>query len=940
MSAIGLELKKLKGKYLTGYWGNRILSELEYAYNLSSISNHQYDQLIESALHFIEGKCSLEKAISKDTALQTEKMITKLSAEAKRFKMICTAHAHIDMNWMWSWDETVAVTLDTFRTMLNLLEEYPDFKFSQSQAAVYRIVEQYAPEMLEEIKARVNEGRWEVTASHWVEADKNMPNGESLTRQILYTKKYLSKLLDIDPTSLNLDFEPDTFGHSVNVPEILTQGGIKYYYHCRGYDNHNLYKWEAPSGNQVIVYREPIWYNAEIEPSMALHVPAFCKRHQMDTMLKVYGVGDHGGGPTRRDIERIMDMNTWPVFPRMAFGTYHDYFRLVEQISHQLPTVKGELNFIFTGCYTSQSRIKMANRLGEATLNEAESFSSVSSLSTGTGYSQEHFARAWRNVLFNQFHDILPGSGVIDTREYSMGLFRETMAAANSSRSLAMRKIADQIDTSEWIVEAGNIKETVSEGAGVGFGIRDFKLLQAERGRGKTRIFHVFNPSWLERREAVEITIWDWHGEIDRIVFLDDQGHLVTHQLLDHGLNEYWGHQYIKVLLMVKGHAFGYQTYLMKESDETSMTPPNPFGDQPRVESVEDFVLENDRIRVTFDSRNAAIVSMIDKSSDEEMIDPERPAGIFRYIEEDDKKGMTSWRVGRYMNVEPLLDNVKIDKIHFQSTSIRQAIIYEIKFRESELTVTVSLDQGSDELRYQVECDWHEIGKRDQFVPQLNFYMPFAYECESYQYDVPFGTIERKQMDQDVPANSWALGKRKDPNKKSILIVTDSKYGFRGVNQAIAVDLLRSSYDPDPYPEFGIHRFKFAVCLKDVSSNQELVQHAYNYNHPLHVLSATAHEGTLPLTKSFASLEEGSVAISALKMPEERLDNNQWIIRVYETEGNQTKVRLKLFKKVASVHFVDINENKMKAKSRIDREDQQISFDVSANSVASLCITF
>lgn len=229
----------------TGYWAERILSQLRYATKLSKVNDGVYDQLISDAIRFLDDKCSEEGVISKNTAQQAENMILGMSTAAKSFKIICAAHAHIDMNWMWGYAETAAVVLDTFRTMLNLMDEYPDFKFSQSQASVYKIVEEYDPDMLEEIKKRVKEGRWEVTASTWVEADKNMPNGESFARHILYTKRYISRLLDIDPDSLQLDFEPDTFGHSLNTPEILLRGGVKYYYHCRGYEGHNIYRWKS-----------------------------------------------------------------------------------------------------------------------------------------------------------------------------------------------------------------------------------------------------------------------------------------------------------------------------------------------------------------------------------------------------------------------------------------------------------------------------------------------------------------------------------------------------------------------------------------------------------------------------------------------------------------------------------------------------------------------
>ncbi|MDF2717538.1 MAG: Alpha-mannosidase, partial [Paenibacillus sp.] len=212
MTSIDSRLRQLLGAVPTsywdekiksrpGYWGERILSQLVYANEISKGNADAYTDVIETALAYVEGRIAEEGVIAKQTALQAEQLLGDLAAEAKSYDIHCVAHAHIDMNWMWPWDETVSVTLDTFRTMLNLMEEYPFFVFSQSQAAVYRIVEQYAPLMLEEIKRRVHEGRWEVTASHWVEADKNMPNGESLTRQMLYAKRYLARLLDIDPGS-------------------------------------------------------------------------------------------------------------------------------------------------------------------------------------------------------------------------------------------------------------------------------------------------------------------------------------------------------------------------------------------------------------------------------------------------------------------------------------------------------------------------------------------------------------------------------------------------------------------------------------------------------------------------------------------------------------------------------------------------------------------
>jgi len=937
-------LQDLK-KSCNNYWGSRIISQLEYAYKLSKINGRKFDKLIGETIDFLKNEYDKEGTISKSIVERAEGMIAELSETAKSFKMICAAHAHIDMNWMWGFPETVAVTLDTFRTMLDLMEEYPEYKFSQSQASVYKIVEEYDPDMLEEIKRRVKEGRWEVTASTWVETDKNMPNGESLARHILYTKKYLSKLLDIDPENLKIDFEPDTFGHNANVPEILSRGGVKYYYHCRGYEKHNIYRWKSPSGSSIIVYREPFWYIAHIEPSMVLYVPEFCTEHGIDTALKVYGVGDHGGGPTRKDIEKIIDMAKWPVFPEIRFGTFGEYFSILEKIADNLPVVEEELNFVFTGCYTTQTRIKLANRISEAKLYEAESLSSLSNLFAEGAYKGEVFEKAWQNVLFNHFHDIIPGSGVIDTREYAMGLFQKTVAAANTEASAAMRNIASRIDTSGLFTEKEDISNTMSEGGGVGYGIMDFDFPQAERGRGKNRIFHFFNTSAYDRNEVAEIAVWDWDGDEKRIVFKDCDGNVVPHQIIENKKvhfydSRYWGHKCTRVLLDVSVPAYGYSTYTMSEKDPDDVEI-EPFL-APRTEPIDEYILENSFIKAVFDPRNAALISLVDKKTGREMLNSKEPAGVFRLIEEDDSKGMTAWVVGRYMRIFNInsAENVKILKSNTNSDSLRQWIEYEITFRNSKITVKVSLDKNSSRLDYEVECDWQERAVIGKFIPQLNFFMPLGYECEKYRYDIPFGTIERKDMDRDVPANSWILAVPKEEGNRGVMLITQSKYGFRGTGNTAAITLIRSSYDPDPYPENGIHNIKFAVNIVDCDSNDKLVKQAFDYNHPIRFISGTVHEGSLPLKKGFICMESESVFVSAVKKPEHGADEDRLIVRFYETEGNKAKATLKFARKVKKAFYVDINEKAVDSELNISAEGDKVEIEIGAFSVASICVEF
>ncbi|MCD9025790.1 alpha-mannosidase [Cohnella silvisoli] len=917
------------------YWSERILSELGYAAKLSEIHNGKFDGLLTEAVNDLADEVEKQGVITKEIALETEIRLTELSAEAKRYRMLCAGHAHIDMNWMWGWDETVSITLDTFRTVLELMRRYPDFRFSQSQAVIYKIVDDHAPEMLEEIKSRIKEGRWEVTASHWVEADKNMPNGESLSRHLLYTKRYLSELLELDPASFDLDFEPDTFGHSINVPEILTDGGVKYYYHCRGDEGHQLYRWIAPSGRAVTAYREPVWYNGEITPQMAWYVPEFCDRHGIDTMLRVYGVGDHGGGPTRRDIERIMDMSNWPIYPTVAFGTFREFFRLTDSIINRLPEVTGERNFVFTGCYTSQSRIKMANRLGEAALNEAEAFGTFAALKTDFTYRNTVLSEAWKNVLFNQFHDILPGSGVVATREHAMGLFQNTIASANSVRKLAMQGIADLIDTSGYHEGKNDSQDSTSAGAGVGFRADCYRISHVERGSGKTRIFHLFNSASFEREEVTEITIWDWQGDVEAIRVTDDQGESVRYQVVGHGFHHYWGHHYLTVLVHARVPGFGYGTYVLTEGDRKIPTPPYP---DPRKEKPSGtYVLENCKIRALFDKHDASLVSLIDKSTGREMIgqsDSRSNAALFRLIQEDTDKEMTAWYVGRYKNVNNLNENVKIRNVTIGPDKIRQSLSYEIPFANSVLKVTVSLDEESHSLNFDLECDWHERGDPDNGIPQLGFHIPLAYECNAFKYDVPYGVIERTPLDMDVPANSWAMGINAESGEASVLLVSDSKYGFRGHDKSLNISLIRSSYDPDPYPELGIHRFRFALCLLKDASNQELIELGYRYNHPLNALSGTSHLGVLPQRDSFFGVEEGTVSITALKMPED--GTTGIIIRYYESEGKEGRAVFRLHGPIAKAELVDVHEQPVLDVNRIQISGNQMIVEVKPYEIACI----
>ncbi len=894
-----------------GLWAERLVAEMGYLINLARFrkpADAGLTAAVGSAVDDLYALVSAGGAIDRETTLAYEQRLAALSPICKSCEIICAGHAHIDMNWMWGLQETAAITVDTFRTVLELMKEFPDFCFSQSQASTYRLIEQYAPEMLPEIRQRVHEGRWEVSATQWVEADANMPNGESFARHILYARDYLCKLLEIAPESLDLTFEPDTFGHSANLPEILHEGGVRYYYHCRGYEGHYLYRWEAPSGARLLVCRETNWYNDAIDYRMFWNAPEYCSEYGTDVMLRVYGVGDHGGGPTRRDLERIVEIGGWPLMAKVRFGTMEQFFHRLEAFADKLPVVKQELNYVFTGCYTSQSRIKMANRLGEDRLNDSETLNAMAAVMAGGEAHTDSYAEGWKKVLFNHFHDILPGSGVVETREYAMGQFQEALACANTNAGRAMHLIADSIDTSS--VATDGPDGTISEGGGPGFGIGDeytglrpYNFTQTGRGRGSVRVFTLFNTTAFAKDRVEQITVWDLDAPAERLSVADSDGNPVEFRILEGPEKRYWGHHYLLLAARVKVPAFGYATYVIRAGEHPDLPAGRLARTIRRCDDCTDgdITMENELVSLRFDARTMRLLSYTDKRSGAELLGG-RPAGSLLFITENTAQGMTAWRIGAHRTVVDLNETCGARVEQCVLGGVSQYVVYTMKYRASSVAVRLSLDGGSPMLKVALTVDWHELGSRDAGIPQLGFRLPFGYACAKYRYDIPMGTIERAPLPQDVPANSWALALNQ--NGPSLGIVTDTKYGFRGVDDSLYVDLIRSSYDPDPCPEQGRHSITLGVTACPTASNAEMMQQAAELVHPAVATAHTAHGGRNPMNGSLFTCG-GELRIVAVKCAE---DGRGLILRGHELNGRDATAELTFACPIREAALCDVGE--------------------------------
>ncbi len=929
---------------------NRLETELHFAESFLEIYPDTKCQTeVKTARAFmIEHSASLSSDTIEGFISDCENLLEKTSALAKSITIHFVAHSHIDMNWIWRYDETVAITHDTFATILKLMDRFPDFTFSQSQASVYKIVEQYHPAMLEEIKKRVKEGRWEVSSVTWVEADKNMASGESQVRHILYTKRYFKELFGMDYDDMVLDFEPDTFGHSINVPSILSKAKVRYYYHCRGFAGQKLYRWQATDGSSIICYFEKDdWYNYEVTPeAVVTSAIKELKETGLKDILRVYGVGNHGGGPTIRDIENIKGMSSWPVFPTIKFSTYTNYFKKVDDSGKDLPIIKGEHNYVFTGCYTSQSEIKKANRYGEKNLMEAELFSSIAHrVVPGFSYPAKNVTEAWERLLFNQFHDTLPGSSRWEMKEYAMCKYQELMAGASSAKKEALSAIAGSINIAGILKAVGIETRGYCDnalGAGAGFWQDSKGISSPSTDDTSYRLFTVFNPSPFERSECVEVVLWDMNIE-GTLIVRDYHGYEVGCQIIE-DKGQYYGHTFKKILFEAVGiPPLGYKTFVVYEDPARHISPAamDELGGSARKEKPSVYIIENNLLRIEFDIQRGAIKSLILKESNMELVIQGKPLALFRIIDEAPLLGcMTAWLIGDYAKITPI-EGVKFLLPRAIMGPLRNGISWTCDVRDSRITTEIYVDKGSSTVHIDCKCDWAEVGKEKSFVPQLNIVSPLSVDNSTRLFEVPFGVVKRDIENMDVPVLRWAdiSGMFKGSDRTvGLTVVTDSKYGFRGGKDFLAVSLIRSSYDPDPYPEVGEHKFSISIIPHIGPCDKgKVYRDAITLDQPLIVLQSHPCAGNLPPEASFMEIKNKNVILSAFKKQE---DGNSLIIRLYEVEGVDTEAEIKfasvLFKDGVTVTEADLMERKIG--TTILSRNGMVKYSVPANGLVTLAV--
>jgi alpha-mannosidase len=760
-----------------------------------------------------------------------------LAAALKNYIVHLVGHAHIDMNWLWLWPETVEVCRATFSQALAFMKEYPEFTFSQSQASTYLAMERNYPEIFADIGRRVKEGRWEVTGGTWVEGDMNMASGEAIARQILYAKRYFRDKFGVD---VRIAWEPDTFGHAWTVPQILKKAGIDYYYFCRCGKDIPLFWWEAPDGSRVLAYNFD-GYSAGVNESIGNQPLEFARTLGVKDAMHVYGVGDHGGGPTRADIESALELQRRLIFPRVKFSTAQGYFDKVLSQTREFPVVRDELNFTFQGCYTTHADVKRWNRTSENLLPTAEAFSALAA-AYGRAYPSDDFTTAWRNTCFNQFHDIFDGSAIHGSYDYSRGLFDQAYKLGSDALNGALGTIASRVDT-----------------------------------RGAAAAAIVFNPMAWDRIDTVTAAV-DLPAGTAQVRVTDDRGKQVPAQIIGREARN----GTVEVSFTAEVPSLGYRVFHIAPG-------PAEQKRQGGAEADDAGRLDNEFWRVQVDPANGTITSIYDKRRKLELVPPGERANVLQALFEK-PHGMSAWEIGEITRTENLDGpaEVRVD----QRGPAVAAIRVTRKWRASTFTQDITVYAGCERIDFITTADWREIGTPQADFPMIKAAFPTALVRAEANFEIPFGSIVRPADGHEVPALKWIdlSGIATGGGQYGVSLLNDSKYGHDVNGSVMRLTLLRSPYDPDPRPDEGEHHFTYSLYPHPGGWREAaIVRRSYELNNPLIAAAEPAHGGTLPASHSFLRVEPAGLIVTAFKRAE---DSEDFIVRFYDSIGLQVGARV------------------------------------------------
>ena len=789
-------------------------------------------------------------------------ILKAFTPEAKSYTAHLIGHSHIDMNWLWPMQETIEVCRRDFATMDHLMEAYPEFRFSQSQAATYRVMETDYPELFQRMRERIAEGRWDVTASTWVEGDLNMAAGETLVRQLLYARRYLREQFGVEPL---ICWEPDTFGHPATYPQILKKSGIQYYYFCRAGKGYPLFWWESPDGSRLLALHDLKGYGGEImSADVATSVISFAGRYGTRRGLFVYGVGDHGGGATARDIEAARRMDAAEGLPRALPSSTVSFYQGSQAENYDYPVVRDELNTTFEGCYTSHADIKRLNRTGENRLLMAESAAAAVAALTRTKPAVD-LTEAWRTLCFHQFHDILCGCAIGVTYREAHGRMEQAISTATDALDSSLEALATHVNTTS--------------------------------GDGPCIV--VFNPLAWERTDTVHLPLVKL-GNIAPVSMVDSTGKRLAAQV--------YGDQVIFIASDVP--SLGIQVYW--PSDE-----PSDSTDGIITADEATNVLDNGILRLHVHPASGAIDQLYDHRASRDLAShaggwgPEvrTDAGLLNRLQVywEQPHPMSAWNIGDITRVDHLIEGAEVRLV--EKGPVRGVIEVRRNILNSTFSQRIILYRGLRRIDFESDVEWHERGSAKGDAPMLRTSFAPQLGRTRAAFEIPFAGFERTADGREVPALRWA-DLSEESGSYGVSLLNDCKYGHQANGNTLGLTLIRASYEPDHNPDEGQHTFTYALYPHPGTWQEAgTIQQAAGLNQPLQATITGAHPGDIKPGFSWLRCDSANGLVSTVKAAEDQpVNGTALVIRVYETHGKAGQAALVFARPIERAEEVDLME--------------------------------
>jgi len=788
----------------------------------------------------------------------------------------CIGHTHIDVAWWWTVAQTREKVARSFATVLKLMEEYPEYKFMSSQPVLYYFLEQRYPELMERIRERVKEGRWEPEGGMWLEADCNLTSGESLVRQFVHGKRYFKDTFGVDNKILWL---PDVFGYSGALPQIMKKSGVDYFMTTKLAWNqinkipNDTFMWKGIDGTEILTHlittlgigQDPkksffTTYNGMLHPDAIMGGwDRYQNKEINNDILICYGYGDGGGGPTRQmlEVSKRMEKGIKGI-PKVRQAGGLTYFRDLEKKvkdNRRLDTWEGEFYFEYhRGTYTSMARNKRGNRKSELKMMDLELLGVLSK-----SYPAEEITKLWRDiVLLNQFHDILPGSSIAEVYEVTK-LEYETL-----------------------LNETGAMIEA---------------RLAALAGKGEA--VTVFNTTGFDRSDVVAL------GDCKAEALRDCCGNVYPVQQTESG-----------AFVFLKGlPSKGYKSFTACKAEAAS----------PFVRS-DAYHLETPFYTVELDE-NGHFTSIFDKAEEREVLKAGKKGNMLRLFE-DKPMYYDNWDIDMYYTEKSWEVNDLLSMEWTEDGPVRTTLKLKWKVCNSVIDQKIHFYADTRRIDFETVIDW----KEHQHLLKAEF--PVDIHSDEATFEVQFGNVTRK-VHQNT---SWEKARFESCAQKwmdysegnyGVSLLNDCKYGHSVLNGTVGLTLIKSGIEPNPNTDVELHTLTYSLLPHQGTWKQAgTVAEAYNLNQPAYAVLG-GEEGKC---FSFASVDKKNVVLETVKQAE---SGEGTVLRLYECENARTKVTLTLPEGTTEAHLTNLLEE---VEETLTVVDGKVSFVIKPFEIVSVLV--